>query len=540
MTQPSAAMAAVLEALRAQNIERAADLAQAALARGESSALFLNLRAWRAESKGDYQAALDDLQTARALAPEDISTLNALGLCLANLQRHAEALEPLAAAIALKPDFAPAHFNRGWVSEELGELDQARAGFEAAMRLNARDPTPIARLAALAARAADWPRARSLAEHALALQPHHPTAVLALAAADNAEGRPEAARQQLTVMLADLRVSPIDRAQAQGLMGDALEKLGRPAEAFAQFAAANATLRALHAPRFTGPGVQTVPDMLRWLQTYFEAAPAEAWRGAPARRTPDAPSSHVFLLGFPRSGTTLLERVLSTSPAVAASEERETLTDATIAFMRNPASLDRLAAVDADEAERRRDVYWEGVRALGVEPAGQVFIDKLPLNTIKLPLIAKLFPNAKVLFALRDPRDVVLSCFRQRFRVNPSMFEFLDLESAARFYGQVMTLAETYRTRLAFDVMDQRYEDLVGDFEGRTRAVCEFIGLDWSDDMRRFDHDGARRSIATPSATQVARGLYDGGGQWRAYAAQLAPALPHLRPWIERYGYPAG
>ena len=80
----------------------------------------------------------------------------------------------------------------------------------------------------------------------------------------------------------------------------------------------------------------------------------------------------------------------------------------------------------------------------------------------------------------------------------------------------------------------------MGDFEGRTRAVCDFIGLAWSDDMRRFDRDGPRRSIATPSATQVARGLYDGGGQWRTYAAQLAPALPHLRPWIDRYGYPTG
>src|SRR5215472_16744997 len=149
-------LAPVLEALRAQDVERAAELAEAALARGADHALLLNLRAWRAERAGRYDAALIDPQRARRLAPRDIPTLNALGLCLANLQRPAEALEAFDAAIALDPNFAPAHFNRGWVSEEAGELDRARSSFEAAARLNPRDPNPQARLAGLAARASDW------------------------------------------------------------------------------------------------------------------------------------------------------------------------------------------------------------------------------------------------------------------------------------------------------------------------------------------------------------------------------------------------
>jgi hypothetical protein len=166
-----------------------------------------------------------------------------------------------------------------------------------------------------------------------------------------------------------------------------------------------------------------------------------------------------------------------------------------------------------------------------------VFIDKLPLNSIKLPLIAKLFPEAKILFAVRDPRDAVLSCFRQRFRMNPSMFEFLTLDGAARFYAQVMRLSELYRDRFALTVFEHRYEDLVSDFEGRAQAVCDFIGVDWTPEMRRFADGGARRSVATPSATQVARGLYDGAGQWRRYADQLAPVIPILQPWIDKFGY---
>jgi Tfp pilus assembly protein PilF len=533
-----------MDALRAQNIERAADLAEAALRGGAQHALLFNLRAWRHEQVGRYDAALADLQRARRLSPSDVPTLNALGLCLANLQRLAEAVEAFEAAMAHDPSFAPAHFNRGWVSEELGELDRARSSFEAAGKLNPRDPLPVARLAGLAARASDWRGARSLAHRALeqsrlAGQPGQPAALLALASADIAEDALDAARDRLAPVIADPAVSPIDKARAHGLLGDIADRLGDTAGAFGEFTAANDIIRAFYASRFSGPGVQTVPDMLTWLTRYFATAPASAWRGAGAlaQPAPDTASEHVFLLGFPRSGTTLLERVLTVSPRVSASEERETLTEATTEFMRGPLTLDRLAAISPADADRHRALYWSRVRQMGADPAGRVFIDKLPLNSIKLPLVAKLFPRARVLFAVRDPRDVVLSCFRQRFRVNPSMFEFLTLEGAARFYAQVMRLSDLYRERFALAVLEHRYEDLVGDFEGRARAVCDFIGVEWTPEMRRFAEAGARRSVATPSATQVARGLYDGAGQWRRYQAQLAPVMGILQPWIERLGY---
>jgi tetratricopeptide (TPR) repeat protein len=525
-----------MDALRAQDIERAVDLAEAALRGGAEHALLFNLRAWRAERAGRYDAALGDLQRARRLAPGDVPTLNALGLCLANLQRHPEALEAFDAAIAIEPAFGPAHFNRGWVSEDVGELDKARSSFETAARLNPQDPAPPARLAGLAARASDWKGARALAERALAGQPGQPTAVLALAAAEIAEGAVEAARARLLPLVAESALSPVDKAQAHGALGDIADRQGDPAAAFDEFAAANEALRAHYAQRFSGPAVQTVPDMLDWLTRYFEAAPATAWRAASGPSGATA-AGHVFLLGFPRSGTTLLERVLTVSPQAVASEERETLTDATTEFLRGPAALDRLSTISPDDAGRHRRLYWSRVRALGADPTGRVFIDKLPLNSIKLPLIAKLFPEAKILFAVRDPRDVVLSCFRQRFRVNPSMFEFLTLEGAARFYAQVMRLSDLYRDRFAITLFEYRYEDLVADFEARARAVCEFIGVDWIPEMSRFAEAGARRSVATPSATQVSRGLYDGAGQWRRYADQLAPVIPILQPWIDRFGY---
>jgi hypothetical protein len=244
-------------------------------------------------------------------------------------------------------------------------------------------------------------------------------------------------------------------------------------------------------------------------------------------------------MGFLRSGTTLLEQILAVHPEVAHLEERETLIDASRTYLTGGEGLDRLAALSQDELGRLRALYWRRVESFGVNPRRKVFIDKQPLNVFNLPLIARLFPRAKILFAVRDPRDVVLSCFRRHFDVNAVMFEFLTLEDGARFYSAVMDLADTARAKLPLDVLEHRYEDMVADLEGRVRRVCDFLGIDWSEEMRHFSLAAQGRSIRSPSAGQVRRDLYRSAVEsWRNYSAQLAPILPILEPWVERFGYP--
>jgi hypothetical protein len=268
----------------------------------------------------------------------------------------------------------------------------------------------------------------------------------------------------------------------------------------------------------------------------------EFWRTIPEETDEDRTgvAGHVFLMGFPRSGTTLLEQVLAAHPEVFALDEAPTLRPAGERFLRASETLDELARLDAPTAREFRAAYWREVAAAGADPAGKVFVDKLPLATISLPAIAKLFPGAKVIFALRDPRDVVLSCFRQDFVVNPSMYEFLTLEGAAAFYDAVMRLADACRPNLRQPLYELRYERLVENFEGEVCSVLAFLGLGWNDAVRDFAGQAASRAIATPSAPQVRRGLYGGAaGQWRAYREQMRDVLPTLAPWVARYGYAA-
>ena len=271
------------------------------------------------------------------------------------------------------------------------------------------------------------------------------------------------------------------------------------------------------------------------LAEYFRHADAAAWRGsgvAPER-------VHVFLVGFPRSGTTLLGQVLASHPDVQTMEERTCLMDSAHEFFGSGAGLDRLAALSEAELDHWRACYWQRVAENGAAPLKPVFVDKMPLNLVFLPLIAKLFPDARILFALRDPRDVVLSCFRRRFAMNAGMYEFTRLDQAAAYYGAVMRLMQVYSEKLALPIFEARHESLVADFAGEAKRLCAFLGLDYRDEMGGFAGRAQSQNIDTPSSAQVAQGLSEAGvAQWRRYARELEPVFPVLAPFVARHGYP--
>ena len=122
--------------------------------------------------------------------------------------------------------------------------------------------------------------------------------------------------------------------------------------------------------------------------------------------------------------------------------------------------------------------------------------------------------------------------------MNESMYQLLTLDGAAAYYDAVMRLSEVYREVLNLPRHEVRYESLVEDFETTVRAACDFIGLEWDASMLEFAARARTRGISTPSAAQVARGLNrEGQGAWRRYRDQMAPVLPLLEPWVERFGY---
>ncbi|MDB5692449.1 MAG: sulfotransferase family protein, partial [Alphaproteobacteria bacterium] len=371
--------------------------------------------------------------------------------------------------------------------------------------------------------------ARRLAAQVLARRPGLPSAMLNLAGADLAEGQAAEAEAAARALSGDGRADAKDRVVAFGLLGDALDAQGRFAEAFAAWSDANKLLRHCYRPAFEGrPGTLA---LVRSLTAAIEG------RKVPAAEGPGDPGPaqrHVFLLGFPRSGTTLIEQVLEEHPDIVTMPERDCLVEGSRDWLADAARLEALCAAPESALAPYRDSYWRRVRAEGIEPDGRVFIDKNPFSSFRLPLIARLFPKARILFARRDPRDIVLSCFRHRFQMSAAAWQMLTLEGAAELYGATIALAAASEAAFGLQWHSTALEAIVADFDGETRRICGAIGVTWKPALRDFAVHAGARDVATPSGPQLVRGLNARGiGKWRDYEAQLAPALSILAPWLE-------
>jgi hypothetical protein len=391
----------------------------------------------------------------------------------------------------------------------------------------------MAALGSIATHRGQHAEAQQWAERVLARVPGFPDAVLSLAAAELAGGDAAGAGARLRGLLADPRAAALDRARAQGLLGDVLDVQGDYGAAFDAYRACNVALLEVHRRFAEGTNILAHTRAL----TATLGALGSGWPSGAAPRDTSGAAGHAFLIGFPRSGTTLLEVALEGHPQIVTLEEHELLTEGVHAYFGEAAGLERLARAGEPELEPLRRQYWERARLGGADLIGKFFIDKHPLNTLKLPLIARLFPGARILFACRDPRDVVLSCFRRRFRMNPAMYQLLTLEGTAQFYDAVMELADRARPLLPLEWHEVRYERLMTDFSGSLHSICAFLGLEPTEHMGEFAARVVARERATPSSAQLARGLDASGiGAWKNYRESLTPVLPLLTRWIERFG----
>ena len=373
---------------------------------------------------------------------------------------------------------------------------------------------------------------------ALVLDPANSVANFAAAKVGLAEGRADDAEARLQRVLDDPAKDALEHASALKHLGDVRDAQGRTHEAFETYRAANEEFRTFFGPRLKAKGAESTPALISRLTEYL--AKDGLPRGEHGSEAMAGAAGLVFLVGFPRSGTTLLGQILAAHPNITTLEERFPIVEADRDFLRTPGGLGRLSNATEAELKPYRESYWNYVRGFGVHIRDKVIVDKLPMHTFRLPLIARLFPQAKILFAVRDPRDVVLSAFRRSFVIHAFTYELLELEFAARLFDSMMQVREMSRNSFDLSWLDVRNEDIVSAFEPQMRTVCEFLGLRWTPSLKQFADTAKSRNIATPSSAQVRSGLSAVGvGQWRRYREHLAPVLPILQPWVEKFGYSA-
>ena len=254
----------------------------------------------------------------------------------------------------------------------------------------------------------------------------------------------------------------------------------------------------------------------------------------------------VFLVGFPRSGTTLTEQILESHPEFIATHEMPVLPrlarDVPVVIGRPFSYPEDINTLTCDEVKLLRSAYFERMeKSLNtVIDAEKFLLDKLPLNIVHVGFIARIFPDADILLALRDPRDVCLSCFTQTFSYNQAMRQFLDINDTVEFYATVMGLWLHYRNVLNISVLETRYEDIVDNLEYAAKRIFNFIGVGWHDGVMDFYKSANKRPVFTPSYQGVTKPVYKSAiDKWKNYEQELAVAISVLEPYILEFNYPA-
>jgi len=565
--QPDALHLAGLIAHQRGDAGEAESLIRRAIAAGPQQAAYVNSLGVVLLERGDTAAAADAFCAALALDPGYPEALNNLGNARQRQRQWAAAIDSYRRAIAIRPDYAEAHANQGralhladrpaeavasleralslrpgyakaarWLGDSLADLGRradAETAYRRALALDPADAETGAALAALLERSNRLEEAITAADAALASDPANVRALLAAVRAERRLGRMDAAIARLARAPAEDAVDAEAAAMLAFERGMAFDRAGDFPAAFTAFARGNALME--DAWPIGDNDRAFFPHLIDRLAERFTPEWVATWTPPPPALAP-AP---VFLIGFPRSGTTLLDQILDAHPALTTLEEKDPVDVIRRQVDALPGGYpDALATLDAAAIEGLRHRYHAEVRRhLGGDPAGRL-VDKMPLNTIDVGLILRLFPDARFLLALRHPCDVVLSGFMQAFKPNAAMVHFGRLDNAARFYAEVMGLWRHYVRVLAPTALPVRYEDLIGDLPGQTRRILDFLDLPWDDAVLGYRERAKTRSIATPSYHQVVEPLYRRSiGRWHNYADAFAPVLPILQPFIAAFGY---
>ncbi len=462
--------------------------------------VFANL-ALALQTAGRLQSAVPVFEQALELAPDDAESWLALGLVHNELRDTERAEQALKQALTLRPDQPRMYAELAALYEDLNRLDAAAETLNNGLQKAPDDPRLKLEAAKLARRGGDPGNAVALLEQ------------FDLHALDD----------RLAQML----------AYELGLNQDRLGAADAAFESFSQanrYAQKNERLQYVDASRFLARVDRTL--------AFFEQSNPADWATAPP--DPDI-GSPAFLLGFPRSGTTLTDLVLDNHPGIVTLEEKPTIEKLVIALMQHEAGYpDALAALDQEAIVSLRRAYFTEAATHVRSEAGQLIVDKMPIRTINTGLIWRLFPDSKIIFSARHPCDVCISCFMQQFNANDAFANFFTLADTVRVYDKVMRLWQLYERTLPLAVHRVRYEDLVTDLEGESRRLMAFLGKPWHPGVLDYRKRARERGrIATNSYHQVTEPLYTRAvGRWRRYAKQLGPHLEALRPHMRYFGYP--
>ncbi|WP_294192470.1 tetratricopeptide repeat-containing sulfotransferase family protein [uncultured Sphingomonas sp.] len=519
----------------------------------EANPRALRVRAYLAAERGRHDEATTRYAAWLRLQPGDAQSWNNIGNSYTALGRHDDAIQAFERAVQIAPNEAAPHVNGAKALIAAGRDDHRLAWTSRAAGLLPRDYDIIFHHGLAEANSRNFDRAVETFVRATALAPERSDAYVELGLLyENlnriddldqlvAQARENNVADEHVALIAawlhrrrnrlDEAAREADRigtdvvpARRHHIRADIAERRGDADQAFAEFTLMNeATL--------AGAGEGDELSYLTRVRREGDGRLAATVRtGSTASAT--QPASPVFIMGFPRSGTTLLDTLLMNDPHFHVMEELPIV--GTI-----EAEARAAGGVDRADPDQLRQRYFDLLAQVAPNDQHAVVVDKFPLHLARAPLLYRMFPDARMIFVERHPFDVVLSCFMANFQLNFAMRHLTSLGEAAALYDATMTSFANAESQLPLNVHRFRYERLVADPDAELRALMRFLDVPWNDDLLDNQASASRRGhIATASYSQVTEPIYTRAiDRWRRYERHFGEAAALLRPWCEKLGY---
>ncbi len=488
----------------------------------------------------DYQKSISLIEQATRKEPSNPLLLLDLARAYGRRYDYPAANRYIEKAAQISQSRAHTLEQAGRICMEFGNIDMALGFLERASQKKGVSVGALATLADIYIRDKRMDEAAEIVARASQIDRKEPRVLFEDAALRRLRGKSQEAGSLLRDLLTNPASGPQVRIRASYELAGILDGEGRYDEAMVALLEAKAILRAHAAPH--AATLQHMQNRAKEMEQTITTPVLDRWRADAAKLMPLRRIA--LLCGHPRSGTTLLEQVLDSHSDVISAEETKMMhDDAYLPLIRDfPEGTSILQALDSVPPSllcHARENYFQCIELfLRKKIDGRLLVDKNPALNLMIPMVVRVFPETKFIVALRDPRDVVVSCFLQALPLTPISSAYLSLEGTVNQYANVMGFWLEMLPRMGDQWMHVRYEELVDDLLTAAKSVLEFLGVGFEDNVLKFYEHASTKRVNSPSHADVKKPLYRTAvGRWRNYQKYLDPYMPGLERFLNKFNY---
>jgi len=519
------------------------------------------------KNKGNLEAAIDSYRQAHKIKPDYADAFNNIGNIFKDKGDAEAAIDSYRQALKIKPDFVEAYNNMGVALSDKGDLEAAIDCYKQALKIKSDYANAYNNMGVALKFKDDVEAAIDCYKQALKIKPDYVNAYINICEAYEKFNKLAELSEVISRAKTALKEFPDDLLVYEALYYfrsnnyEHSEKLislvnidhiglkqknlflqlkaklhhyqKNYKSAFNSFAEMNHSV--INSSDYKGKEAQVFFDELLNRSQQLKDIVETPYSQSLAESSIDTPT---FLIGFPRSGTTLLGTILRTHSKIDVIEEKPMLSKVKL-HLGNKLSIVDMENLTKEEVANAKEIYFKELKKFISTKSSACVIDKLPLNILDVPIIHKLFPAAKFILALRHPLDSILSCWMQSFKLNNAMANMVELDRIVDFYGVAMTILELSEKRYSLNVHRIRYEDLVLDMKSEVSNLLRFIELDWENELENYQETALKRgNIRSPSYSQVIEPTYKTASyRWEKYHEPLEKYFVKIEKWTTKFGY---